>query len=162
MRHILNLTFALVSLLGLQAFASSTFADGFVCTREEKHIKIHAYNHTNPLQGTRNPAVMILADSAAQRGHRTLAKFTSSTSALDNEASYFSGHVREGVIVADRNAYIGEMPLEQLHDAHLTVAFAYNDPVENGVEMPGLLTLVSHSGQRYQIGLNCVRYLKGQ
>jgi hypothetical protein len=54
----------------LLTLSVNAFADGFKCEQLIHTLKIKVYNNTQPTEGTRNPAVMVLSDSSVAFGKK--------------------------------------------------------------------------------------------
>ncbi len=150
------IVFALAAVLGSSSIA---LADGFICENEQ--LKVQVYNSTQPEQGTRTAAVLVISDKTVAAGRKTIARFTEAHGVLRNDgASYvanvdlrFSDSSRKGEL-------IGGIKLGELDAIHLGVAFSYATPVAEGTLVPALMTLKKRNGEIAAIGLVCSRYLK--
>lgn len=153
-------------ILAVSIFASSTaFADGFVCESQEESLKVQVYNHTEPTQGTRNPAVMVISDPSRAAGKRTLAVFRSDEGELFADGSRFYAFSADSRLDqlsqwdAISHAIAGLEELE-IMEVSLTTDFSYNRPVPNGAPVDGVLELVLKSGDLLWLEMDCKRYLK--
>jgi hypothetical protein len=78
---------AIVSLVSVPAFA-----DGFTCIAANDTLEVDVYNYRNPYAGTRNVAVMVVANSTFEYGNRTIARFKAPHT-LSNKASTYTAKV---------------------------------------------------------------------
>ena len=147
---------------GFFLFSSvSAFADGFVCLVPNRDLKIKIYNYTDPDEGTRNAAVMVLSDPTVSDGRKTIARFSDIDSTLDNYGAAYEAEVdlsnpdtgRAGErILGTRLGSIDRFKVE--------LAFNYNSPVADGEEVFGSLHVLKKNGEEIPAVLECVRYLK--
>lgn len=170
MKLILN-SFAISFLLN---FASqSAFADGFVCYSEAEQLQIQVYNHRSPSEGVRSPSVMIISDLGAILGEQTIAKFSSDKGELfANGARYFArpNSILNGDQINDDHqvearpelaeTFLLNNSMANLLELSLSVDFSYENPVENGETLDGVLELVSLEGDLEWARMSCHRYLR--
>lgn len=143
------------------ALSSMTaFADGFVCSVNEEALTIKVYNHTQPEEGTRNAAVMILSNQDVSFGRKTIATFDSEGTLRNSGTVYvskvdlrFSGSSRAGELIAGTK-------LGQLASIALLVDHNYSYPMEDGEETAGSVILTKRDGERIRLDAVCERYLK--
>src|ERR1035437_8361085 len=64
------------------AAISTAKADGFKCEGVNTGINVQVFNHTNPSEGRRTAAVMIVSDSYINSPNKTIAKFTDENNTL--------------------------------------------------------------------------------
>ena len=152
MKHIL-LT---IATLGLTQVA---LADGFVCASEGLNVKV--YNHTNPNDGTRTGAVMVISSSNVGYGNKTIAKFTDANRTLESKSSVYTADVDLRYNDSGRKGeLIGGTKLGQLDQIKLSVYFTYGTGVKDGEEVAARLKLIKRNGESSSIAMNCIRYLK--
>jgi hypothetical protein len=154
-----NLVLAALSLMSLNAFA-----DGFVCENLNENIRVKAFNHVRPEQGTRDGAIMILSNPSVSEGRKTIATFSEAESLLTNDAATYTAAVdlrykdsaRKGELVAGTK-------LGELKHIILDVDFTYSKPVQDGTELAGELILKKRNGDEdIRVDVTCIRYLKGE
>jgi hypothetical protein len=157
----MNMKYVVMAVLAVVMGSQAALADGFVCDSEEAGLRVRVYNHTNPSEGTRNAAVMVLSDLSVGHGRKTIAKFTSATEKLWNTAALYEAKVdlrysdsnRKGELVAGTKlGYIDTLALD--------IAFSYGAPVEAGEEMEGKLSIQKRDGSEIALDMLCSRYLK--
>ena len=138
-------------------------ADGFVCYSDAQHLKIHAYNEVQLELGTRNPAVMVLSDTAVNVGRKTIAKFDSANSVLNNDGALYTAKVDLRFNDSERKGEnLAGTKLGEVKTILLDVAFSYADPVSAGTELPGTMTIIKRNGEQWSFDVDCTRYLKGE
>src|SRR6185503_10108376 len=67
--------------------SSAAYADGFKCETLAGDLAIKAYNNTQPSEGTRTGAVMVLSDPAVNSGRKTIARFTDVNGVLTSQGA---------------------------------------------------------------------------
>src|SRR4051812_11764687 len=95
----------LVMMMAL-VLGSAAHADGFVCENLAENLKIRVFNKTNPEQGVRNAAIMIVSDPSVLAGNKTTATFEADNSVLTNDAAVYTAMVdlrRSGSDLKGRN-----------------------------------------------------------
>lgn len=149
----------IVALLALST-APAVFADGFVCESRELNVKV--FNHTDPAAGTRNGAVLVVADpNVVTAGLKTIASFTDAKGTLTNHGATYWANVDLRVAESARGGEnIGGTKLRELQTIKLDVDFSYGAPVRAGEWLKGSVTLVKRNGASRTIALDCQRYLK--
>lgn len=154
MKTLLIATIALVS--------TAAHADGFRCSDSSREgLNVTVYNHTNPSEGTRNAAVMVVSDSNINFGNKTIARFQDANSTIANNGAYYVANVDLRYNDSSRKGeLIGGTKLGFLDQIKLNVEFSYAEPVEAGTTVPGTLSLVKRNGEVINIDMDCVRYLK--
>jgi hypothetical protein len=146
-----------IALLGL---AQTARADGFLCGTDDRELEIQVYQNTLPALGTRNIAVMVMADETLPEGHRLIAKFDESNSALSNTGASYVAQVTTPPQEVASDTYVSDLPLNQIERVEMDVAFTYSNPAPAGQSMPGVLTITTYNGQQDRKDLYCIRYLK--
>ena len=142
-------------------FGSATaFADGFVCLGDYDRFAVKVYNHTTPSAGTRNGAVMVISDTTARAGSRTVAKFTDTNLLLKNSASVYTANVDHRFSDISKDGNIGGVDISAVKKVVLDIDFSYADPVAADVHVNGNLYLTDKTGETVSFLLNCKRYLK--
>jgi len=145
------------------AFASftsmSALADGFVCAVDDEALNIKVYNHTQPEEGTRNAAVMVLSNQDVGFGRKTIATFASEGTLRNAGTSYFAnvdlrftGSSRAGELIAGTK-------LGQLKSIRFHVDYNYSYPLEDGDVTNATLVLVKRNGEKINLAAVCDRYL---
>lgn len=148
--------------LALVFASNSAFADGFVCYNEFEALEVKVYNHTQASRGTRNAAVMILADTGINYGNKTIAKFTDWNQTLSNVGTIYTAKVDHRFLDSGREGeLIAGTKIGNLKTIELDVDFSYDFPAPEGTEFRGDLTLLKRSGGKIQVAMVCSRYLKG-
>ncbi len=156
-----KLNLSLITLAATLAITGSARADGFTCKTVEGDLKIKVYNHTQPEDGTRNVAVMVLSDPAIGLGRKTIARFLDINETLTSLGATYEANVdlrfndsgRKGELVAGTK-------LGQLKTIVLDLEYSYNQPVRTGAVLPGTLELIKRDGSTISRDLECTRYLK--
>ena len=149
--------FAVIALLG----ATQVKADGFVCLNHKGDLKIQVYDHVLPTEGTRTAAIMIASNPLLQNGNKTIAKFTDGNGTLDSAALFYVADVDLRFTDSSRKGeLIGGTKLGELDKIQLQVGFSYSNPLANGDETFGTLTLVKRNGEELEQVMTCERYLK--
>lgn len=143
--------------------ATPAFADGFRCNTVFGDLNVKVYNHTQPEEGTRNVATMIISDPSVQYGRKTIAKFSDINNTLSSKSAVYEAKVDLRFVDSRRGGEnIGGTKLAELKKIIVDVDFSYANPVEDEAELPGTLTLVKRDGEELSSDLDCVRYLKGE
>jgi hypothetical protein len=149
-----------VWVVGLLA-AGQAHADGFNCQTLENDLNARVYNHTQPDDGTRNVAILVLSDPAVQSGRKTIAKFTDAQSTVSNTNAIYVADVDLRMRESNRGGErISGTLLRHLDQIILDIDFSYADPVEDGATTTAELTLLKRNGQRIHREMECTRYLK--
>ncbi len=152
---------SLILALTINLFCGAALADGFVCSDSEGTIEVKVYNHNKPELGTRNAAIMILADPRVSEGRKTIAAFKGANGVLTNNASTYISYVDMRLEDSSRGGeLIAGTKLGYLYSIVLAVNFSYNVPVQHGAKMAGELILVKQDGEKIYLDLECTRYLK--
>ncbi|MDZ4662579.1 MAG: hypothetical protein SGJ18_13285 [Pseudomonadota bacterium] len=142
--------------------ASQAMADGFTCKTYGDDLTIKVYNKTQPSEGTRNAAVMVISDSNISYGRRTIAKF-SAEGTLDNSGASYTAGVDLRRIDSDRKGEnILGTKLGNVDSISLDVDFKYNEPVAHGTVLLGRVTIEKRNGDSLSEKMDCVRYLKSE
>ncbi len=142
--------------------SSQSFADGFVCETYNSDLRIKVYNKTQPTEGTRNAAIMIVSDPNVSLGRKTIATF-SSEGTLENTGASYLADVDLRRLESDRKGEnILSTKLGQIKSISLEVSFNYNHPVAEGTVLPGRVTVEKRNSEVIVEKLDCVRYLKGE
>lgn len=143
--------------------ATPAFADGFVCESQSKGLKVKVYNQTQPELGTRNAAIMVLSDMNVQAGRKTIATFKSTDSVLENDGALYTANVDLRFSESSRKGeLIAGTKLGELDQVKLDVAFSYAEPVQEGEELYGKVTLIKRDSTKSSFAVLCTRYLKGE
>lgn len=143
--------------------ATQARADGFVCETLDGDLRIKLYNNTQPEEGTRNAAVMVLSDPSVQQGRKTIARFTDVNGTLANTAATYEANV--DLRFADsrkKGEYLLGTRLGQLDSIIVDVQFSHGTPVRAGEELEGILIANKRNGDQIVRDLSCIRYLKNK
>jgi hypothetical protein len=152
-----NLIFGMIAMLA----ASSAYADGWQCQTVERDLNVAVYNHTQPSQGTRNAAIMIVADPAVQAGRKTVATFTDIEQTLSSQGSTYTAFASQAVNQGARGGeYLSGTRLMYVRALQLQVAFNYAVPTAARALVPGRLLVEKINGERLVRNMVCARYLK--
>jgi hypothetical protein len=136
-------------------------ADGFVCEGNRDSLIVKVYNHTQPTEGTRNAAVMVVSDPSIQLGNKTIARFSDVNSTLSNKGAFYMADVDLRFNDSGRKGeLIGGTKLGQLKHISLDVNFSYGEPINSGETAPAILSLIKRNGETIDLDMNCSRYLK--
>ena len=148
----------IAAVAGLSLFAGNAFADGFVCQNEAGDLKAKVFNHTQPEEGTRNAAVMILSNPQLQSGNKTIARFRAPQTLTNEAATYLA---RVDLRFNDHRAgeYLAGTRLGYVKNITLAVDFSYAAPVEEGTETSALMTVKKRNGDTIKVDMVCARYL---
>jgi hypothetical protein len=147
---------------GLALIGFQVGADGFICSAADKAgetLKLAVFHNT---KAPRLAEVMVISDPTVAYGRQTIARFTRGNGTLTNRGASYVAVIDPNV--AD-TARIGEniagTKLGMLKNVVLEVDFSYEQPVVEGAELEGLLTLNKKNGDIVEVALQCMRYLKG-
>ncbi len=142
--------------------ASTAMADGFTCKTYGDELTVKVYNKTQPTEGTRNAAVMILSDSELAYGNKTIAKFTADGNLENSGAAYTAGVDLRRLDSSRKGENILGTKLGNVDSIALAVDFKYNEPVAAGTVLLGRVTIVKRDGDIISEKMDCVRYLKSE
>jgi hypothetical protein len=142
--------------------AASAHADGFSCQTANGATNIKVYDHTQASEGTRTAAVMVLSDSGADAGSKTIARFTDVKGTLSSDSSSFLANVDlRFKDQSNKTALVdGKVELQDLDTIQVTIGFAFNEPVKAGDTVQGSLIMTTREGETIKTDLSCERYLK--
>ncbi|MCX6119410.1 MAG: hypothetical protein NT027_17875 [Proteobacteria bacterium] len=159
------MSFTIKSAAMLLAFASisaTSFADGFKCQTVDESLNVKVFNQTEPSEGTRNAAIMILSNPEVSFGRKTIATFEADGT-LQNEAARYIAKVDQRFSGSNRDGeLIGGTKLGQLAKVVLKIDFSYAAPIEDGEEASATVSLFKRNGDRINLDAVCTRYLKGE
>lgn len=142
--------------------SASAMADGFRCESLENSIRIKAYNQTSPELGTRSPAILVVSNPDIAFGKKTIATFESTDYLLSAKGAYYTADVDLRYNASGRKGeLIAGTKLGELKHVVLDVDFSYIEPVVDGTELSGMVTLIKRNGEKTYFEVSCVRYLKG-
>ena len=151
-----------LTLIALTA-VSVAHADGFRCQTTEGDLNVKIYNNTDPSEGTRNSAIMILSQPEVQYGRKTIASFSAEKGTLSQEGTNYTGRVDLRVSESSvAGKYVGGTRLGELQNVLVETGFNYNAPVADGETVYGQIIFQKRDGSASQQSLACVRYLKGE
>lgn len=152
-----------VMVLGMASVAQ---ADGFICEAQDSGLSIKIFNKTQPTDGTRVAAVMVISDPAINTPNKTIVKFSS-----ENENLEYQGYGKFEAQVdlryndsARKGENIAGTKLGQLKTIVLDLRFAYTTDstilaaIAN--EVPGRITYNKRNGEVRSEKVSCSRYLK--
>lgn len=141
--------------------SSSAFADGFKCEQLEHNLNIKVYNNTQPSEGTRNAAIMVLSDASVTYGNKTIASFSATKRTLgQNGASYFA-FVDLRVSESSRaGENVLGTKLGNIKELYVDINFDYSVPLQDGQITDGYITVVKRNGRNSIHDITCTRYLK--
>lgn len=151
----------LISLLTVLS-ATQAMADGFTCKTYDGTLAIKVYNKTQPSEGTRNAAVMILSDAGVAYGNKTIAKFTAEGTLENSGAEYDASVDLRRVDSSRKGENILGTKLGNVASISVQVDFKYNAPVPHGTELFGLVTIGKRDGSYVSEKMDCFRYLKSE
>lgn len=152
-----SLVLTLVAIAGL---VPSARADGFVCDATHESLRIQVYNRTQPEDGTRNVAVLVLSDPSKAKGERTLMRFDADNDGLTNSGAHYTVVVKPLILPMVDRAVQG-IQLGQLREVVLGIDFSYHYPIPGDDRVAGVLELYQLNGDELFVDLDCRRYLKG-
>ena len=149
----------IATIASMTLLAGTAFADGFVCKNEAGDLVAKAYNQTNPDEGTRNAAVMVLSNPTLNAGNRTIARFRAPQTLSNSSSSYVA---RVDLRFNDHRSgeYLAGTRLGAVKNLTLDVDFSYATPRDAGSELGGLLTIEKRNGDVIYVDLDCTRYLR--
>ncbi|MEO5666846.1 MAG: hypothetical protein ABIR96_02180, partial [Bdellovibrionota bacterium] len=134
--------------------------DGFVCDSTHESLRVQVYNRTQPGDGTRNVAVMVLSDPSLPRGERTLKRFEADNDTLANQGATYTAIVqRQLQVMSDRQA-LG-VQLGQIQELALSIDFSYRSPVTQNDVVSGVLQITQVNGDQLWVDMDCHHYRKG-
>jgi hypothetical protein len=141
---------------------STAKADGFKCEGVNTGINVQVYNHTNPSEGTRNAAVMIVSDSYINSPNKTIAKFTDENNTLVYQGyGLFQATVDLRYIESSkRGENIAGTKLGYLKNINLQVYTKYGRSTYVDKVFDSKLTYVKRTGEIIEEKAICTRYLK--
>ncbi len=152
--------FVLSSLLTVLASASA-MADGFICETPDGTLSVKVFNQTEPRLGTRNAAILILADLTVAEDRQTIATFPSDNDVLENSTATYIANVDLRYTESGRGGEnILGTKLGKVDDIILDVNFDYGRPLRKGEETDAKLILIKRDGMKIRADLVCSRYLK--
>jgi hypothetical protein len=151
----------LTAILVVLGQSSVAYADGFRCETVDSSLSIKAFNNTQPSEGTRNAAVLVLSDPSVKRGRKTIARFTDVNGTLRNSTALYSAKVDLRFNDSERKGeYLLGTRLGYVSRIDVAIDFAYGMGLRYGDETRGTITLVKRDGAQVSETLNCRRYLK--
>lgn len=150
-----------LALVALVLIASSIAqADGFLC-ETQSGLRLKVFNHVEPSRGTRAPAVMVVSESTAEIGKKTIAVFRDADAQLLIEEGSYLAKVDLRKSVSNRQGQLRRSSrLDNVDQIKLYVDFSYGKPVEHGTELTGTMTLINRDAGLMIEQAICTRYLK--
>lgn len=152
-----------VMALGMATIAQ---ADGFVCEGQDSGLSIKVYNKTQPSDGTRTAAIMVISDPSINTPNKTIAKFSSENDNLEYQG-YGNFEAQVDLRYNDsarKGENIAGTKLGQLKTIVLDLHFAYNTYFTTlavlGLEFPGTIAYNKRNGEVRSEKVICSRYLK--
>lgn len=149
-------------ILATIAASSNAMADGFRCqTTEGMALNIQIYNHVQPANGTRNAAVIVIADPSIQQGNKTVARFEDVDGLLSNKgAKYIASVDLRHNDMGPKGRNIGGTKMAFLKTVYVDIDFTYSNPARRGAPLAGEISFVKRNGETITAELACARYLK--
>lgn len=149
-----------LTLIAALALSMAAHADGFKCVTDSG-LNVQVYNHTDPSEGTRTGAMMVVSDSSVGYGNKTIAKFTDLKGTLTSNSLRYVGKVDLRMSESNRKGeLIAGTKLGYVANLVLDIAFSYNSPVRIGTPVKSWLTVVKRDGSKIYDKAVCQRYLK--
>lgn len=144
------------------AVSSNAMADGFRCqTTQGMPLNVLIYNHVQPANGTRNGAVIVIADPAIQQGNKTVARFEDVDGLLSNTgAKYIASVDLRYNDMGPKGRNIGGTKMAFLKTVYVDIDFTYSTPARRGAALEGEIAFVKRNGETITAPLACARYLK--
>jgi len=143
--------------------STAAYADGWNCQTYDDSLNIKIYNHTQPEEGTRNAAIMVLSDPNVQYGRKTIAVFKKADGTLVSDGAKYQATVDHRFVISRRKGeLIGGTKIGFLKEIKMYLFFQYSEPVAEDELVQGLMTLVKRNGQNTYQQIECARYLKGE
>lgn len=150
----------LASLMTVLA-STSAKADGFICETPDGTLSVKVFNQTEPKLGTRNAAILILADLTVAEDRQTIATFPSDNDLLENSSATYIANVDLRYTESGRGGEnILGTKLGKIDDIVLDVNFDYTRPLRKYEETDAKLILIKRNGEKIRSELVCSRYLK--
>ncbi len=155
----------LMSILTL-GFSLSAQADGFICEGLSTGITVRVYNHTEASQGTRTPAIMVLADPAVHYPLQTIATFSDQNRTLSylGHGQYFAKVDLRFLDSGRKGENVGGTKLGELKSIQLNVNFSYShaatDLADAVDHIPAKIFYNKRTGEILEENAHCTRYLK--
>lgn len=152
------------------ATISTAKADGFKCQGLNTGVMVKVYNHTQPSEGTRSVAIMIVSDSNIGSPNKTIAKFTDENKTLAYKgAGLFQAKVdlryqessKKGENIAGTK--LGELKKIELQlFSHTGYKFTYDiaSTFAHADAMNARLSYIKRNGEILEEKALCTRYLK--
>lgn len=135
-------------------------ADGFKCI-SESGLAIKVFNHTQPEDGTRTGAVMVVSDANVGFGNKTIASFKAEKGVLASKELVYTAKVDLRMSESNRQGeLIGGTKLGYLSKLSLIVHFSYAAPLADGERVGATLKLTKRDGEQLFESVSCTRYLK--
>jgi hypothetical protein len=142
-------SFALI--LFALAGASVAHADSFVCENTDQQIRVKLQNHVHAGLGTRSAAIMVISDTSADVGNRTL--ITSQD--ITQSGPFWTATTSAG----DSETKLGALFLAQIAKVTLDIpSFNFNDANKDGTTYDGILYIYDDAASNRSadlIQLNC-------
>lgn len=150
----------LMTVMAITLVSTSAMADGFLCATEDG-LNVKVFNSTSGDVGTRSIAKMIVSNANVGLGNKTIATFSDAKGTVASYKQTYVANVDLRFNDSNRKGeLIGDTKLGQLSKIVLSVDFSYSEPVEQGTELTGWITLVKRSGEELVYEATCTRYLK--
>lgn len=148
-------------IVGMMIISASAMADGFECKQLRHDLDIKVYNKTDPGEGTRNAAVMVLSDTSVSAGRQTIATFTANKRTLGQNGTSYMAVVDLRVSESNRSGEnILGTKLGKIDKIFVDVDHNYNEPMADGEHTEGTITVVKRNGTNKTFKIDCQRYLK--
>ena len=141
-------------------------ADGFKCEGATSGVSVKVYNHTQPTDGTRTAAIMIVSDPTAG----TLAKFTDGNNTLAYlgnglfqakvDLRYNESNKKDAVVAGTKLADLKNINLQVYSQKGFGFGYDVAKMFANGQTLDATLTYLNRNGETLEEKANCTRYLK--
>jgi hypothetical protein len=158
--NLLKTVLGLMTVVAVFVVATSARADGFVCNAVGESLRVKVYNRTQPEEGTRNVAVMVISDPSKPVGQRTLQRFTADNDGVTNSGTRYSASLKPRLRPM-MDVQIGGVQVGQIQEVALNIDFSYRYPIGNEGLVAGTLEIYQVNGDQLWMDVDCTRYLKG-
>ncbi len=145
-------------------------ADGFKCEGVNTGVTLQVYNHTQPVEGTRTPAVMVVASSLVRSPNKTIAVFKHENDTLaylgnglfqgkidlQNDESIHKGEN----IAGTKLGYLKAIQLQLFAFYGKKFSYKNADLFKNNEIMDARISYLKLTGEVLEEKAICSRYLK--
>lgn len=170
--EILNMKTTILAAMAILA-ASSAKADGFKCEGANTGLSVKVFNHTQPSDGTRNAAAMILADTYVNSPNKTIAKFTDENHTLAYKGyglfeakvdlRYIESSKKGENVAGTKLGHLKNIDLQVfVNRGNQKLKFTYDiaEMFKNNAVLDATLTYVKRNGEVREEKAICARYTK--